>query len=166
MKPHISFSELKDWNTCSFYHKLVHIEGLKGFRGNEYTAFGTAIHTVCENTLLEKQADEAKFLQEFEQQIKILRDDSITLREDLVETLRTQAAKIIPHVPDALKSYFPDGYEVVSTEEQLMVPIEGTPKKYGASFVYLKLRLYCCLLSWWRLLVLSSYESGAVFGFL
>jgi RecB family exonuclease len=48
----------------------------------------------------------------------------------LVETLRTQAAKIIPHVPDALKSYFPDGYEVVSTEEQLMVPIEGTPKKF------------------------------------
>ena len=55
MKPHISFSELKDWNTCPFYHKLKHVEGLKGFVGNEYTAFGTAIHTVCEKSCLMKK---------------------------------------------------------------------------------------------------------------
>ena len=51
-KPHISFSELKDWSTCAFYHKLVHHDKLKGFKGNEYTAFGSAIHTVCEKKLL------------------------------------------------------------------------------------------------------------------
>ena len=41
---HISYSELKNWDFCPFYHKLVYIDKLKPFRGNEYTAFGTAIH--------------------------------------------------------------------------------------------------------------------------
>ena len=45
---HISFSELKNWQKCAFYHKLVHIDKLKGFKGNEYTAFGNALHSVCE----------------------------------------------------------------------------------------------------------------------
>ena len=54
---HISFSELKNWTFCPFYHKLVNIDKLKGFAGNEYTAFGTAIHTICENKLLKKSVD-------------------------------------------------------------------------------------------------------------
>ena len=44
----ISFSEFKIWNECAFKHKLVYIDGLKSFQGNEYTAFGTAMHHVCE----------------------------------------------------------------------------------------------------------------------
>ena len=41
--PHISYSELKDWVTCAFYHKLTRVDKLKGFKGNAFTAFGTAI---------------------------------------------------------------------------------------------------------------------------
>ena len=37
--PHISYSELKDWVTCAFYHKLTRIDKLKGFKGNELTIF-------------------------------------------------------------------------------------------------------------------------------
>ena len=33
---HISYSELKDWNFCSYYHKLTRVEGIDGFKGNEY----------------------------------------------------------------------------------------------------------------------------------
>ena len=130
MKPHISFSELKDWQTCPFYHKLKHLDGLKGFRGNEYTAFGTAIHTVCENKLLKQPATEELFLEEFEKQIKILEDDSIELRLDLVESLKGQAAAIIPLVEPALEEYFESGYEVLETEEQLMVEIPEQKKKF------------------------------------
>ena len=43
---HVSYSELKTWKECSWRHKLQYIEKLKGFQGNEYTAFGTAIHDV------------------------------------------------------------------------------------------------------------------------
>ena len=50
--PHISFSELKNWDTCPFYHKLVNLDKIRSFEGNAYTAFGNAMHTVCENKLL------------------------------------------------------------------------------------------------------------------
>ena len=52
--PHISYSELKDWVTCAFYHKLTRVDKLKGFKGNAFTAFGTAIHAVCEKKLLKE----------------------------------------------------------------------------------------------------------------
>ena len=47
---HISYSEFKIWKECPWRHKLQYVEKLKGFQGNEYTAFGTAIHDVCEKT--------------------------------------------------------------------------------------------------------------------
>ena len=34
---HISFSELKCWNDCAFKHKLMYIDRLKVFKGNEYS---------------------------------------------------------------------------------------------------------------------------------
>ena len=46
--PHISYSELKIWKECGWKHKLEYIDGLRSFRGNEFTAFGTALHTLCE----------------------------------------------------------------------------------------------------------------------
>ena len=54
---HISYSALKDWSFCPFYHKLVYVDKLEAFRGNEYTAFGNAIHEVCEKKLLQQFVD-------------------------------------------------------------------------------------------------------------
>ena len=34
---HISYSALKDWSFCPHYHKVVHIDKKKAFKGNEYT---------------------------------------------------------------------------------------------------------------------------------
>ena len=54
---HVSFSSLKIWNECPFKHKLVYIDRIKGFTGNEFTAFGTAIHDVCEQSLLKEEKE-------------------------------------------------------------------------------------------------------------
>ena len=62
--PHISYSELKDWKFCPFYHKLTRVDKIDGFKGNEYTAFGTAMHSVCEKTLLQEEINEEFFVQE------------------------------------------------------------------------------------------------------
>ena len=56
--PHISYSELKDWSFCAFYHKLTRIDKIDGFKGNAFTAFGTAIHDVCEKKLLKEDINE------------------------------------------------------------------------------------------------------------
>ena len=64
MSKHISYSELKNWHTCPYQHKLMHIDKIDGFKGNEYTAFGTAIHTVCEKKLLNEEMSEDFFIGE------------------------------------------------------------------------------------------------------
>ena len=53
----ISFSELKNWKECPYRHKLIYIDKLPHFEGNEYTAFGTAIHNVCEETIPDAKED-------------------------------------------------------------------------------------------------------------
>ena len=53
-KKKISYSELKIWNDCSYKHKLTYIDKIKGFVGNEYTAFGSACHTTNEKLVLDE----------------------------------------------------------------------------------------------------------------
>ncbi len=52
MTTHISFSQLRNWAKCPFYHKLSNIDKVDGaFTGNIYTAFGSALHETIENHL-------------------------------------------------------------------------------------------------------------------
>ena len=75
-KKHISYSELKTWAECPWKHNLMYLQGIKGFTGNLYTAFGTAIHSVCENIakgLLTEDADREDFFDEsFDQELEKL----------------------------------------------------------------------------------------------
>jgi len=122
--PHISYSELKNWVQCPFYHKLVNIQKIKGFKGNEYTAFGTAIHNVCEKKLLKEQInDEEFFVSNFSDSIAAL-DSDVVVDRRLVDKMVGQGKAILPEIEDALIAYFGPDYEVMSTEERLMVPID------------------------------------------
>ena len=122
--PHISYSELKNWVQCPFYHKLVNIQKIKGFKGNEYTAFGTAIHNVCEKKLLKEQInDEEFFVSNFSDSIAAL-DSDVVVDIGLVDKMVGQGKAILPEIEDALIAYFGPDYEVMSTEERLMVPID------------------------------------------
>ena len=122
--PHISYSELKNWVQCPFYHKLVNIQKIKGFKGNEYTAFGTGIHNVCEKKLLKEQInDEEFFVSNFSDSIAAL-DSDVVVDIGLVDKMVGQGKAILPEIEDALIAYFGPDYEVMSTEERLMVPID------------------------------------------
>ena len=77
-KTHISYSELKDWAHCPHYHKKNWIEKVASFEGNEYTAFGTAIHDVCEKKLLRENIDEEKVFQiGFDQELQKLAEKNV-----------------------------------------------------------------------------------------
>tara|TARA_R100000808_G_C2152197_1_gene161527 strand:- start:2253 stop:3017 length:765 start_codon:yes stop_codon:yes gene_type:complete len=125
VQQHISYSELKDWKYCPYYHKLTRVDGLSGFKGNEYTAFGTAIHSVCERKMLNEQFDaDEYFLSEFDKNLAAL-DDDVATSEKLVEQMCIQGATILPHIEPVIREKF-GNFKVVSTEEKLMVPIDGT----------------------------------------
>ena len=72
---HISYSELKDWKFCPFYHKLTRVDKIDGFKGNAYTAFGTAMHSVCEKKLLKEEVDNDFFVAELKKNIAQLPED-------------------------------------------------------------------------------------------
>ena len=130
---HISYSELKNWTTCAFYHKLVHIDKLAGFKGNEFTAFGTAIHTICEKKLLQESAGFDLFVEELRNNIASL-DDDVEINQKLVVDMASQGKAIIPEIEDAVEDYFGE-YEVVSTEEKLFEPIDGFPEYNFKGFI-------------------------------
>ena len=120
---HISFSELKDWVHCAFYHKLTRVDKIDGFTGNEYTAFGSAIHSVCEKKLLEEEIKEDFFVKELKKNITEL-DEDHNINKKLVLDMVGQGKRIIPEIQDALDSYF-DNYEVLAVEMPLMEDIGG-----------------------------------------
>ena len=120
--PHISFSALKDWNFCAWYHKLTRIDGIGGFEGNAFTAFGNAIHEVCEKKLLKEEVNEDDlFIERFEHFLGQLNDEQ---DEKLVEEMRVQGKAILPEIEDALEDYFGE-YEVLGSEIPLEESIEG-----------------------------------------
>jgi len=137
---HISYSELKIWAECPFKHKLIYLDKIKKFQGNEYTAFGTAIHAVCESAVMpnrrnisenEEITDEEFFDLVFLKELQSLKG-AIEFRSDLVSDMRTQGKSIIPHILPALGQNFED-YEVFSVEERLYEDIpsfEAKPYKF------------------------------------
>ena len=125
---HISYSELKDWAFCPFYHKLTRLDKIDGFKGNAYTAFGSAIHSVCEKKLLHEAVDDDFFVQEFEKNIESL-DDDIEVNEKLVNDMVGQGKEIIPEIEDALADYFEE-FEVMAVEMPLMETIENDDKLF------------------------------------
>ena len=121
---HISYSELKTWAECPWKHKLSYIERVKKFIGNEFTAFGRAIHAVCENVVLCEQHEhtgEEFFDLAFRKELKSLDEEAIDKK--LVVNMQQQAHLIIPQVEPYLKAHF-GSYEVFSVEERLYEGVE------------------------------------------
>lgn len=123
--PHISFSALKTWKECAHKYKLNYIDDKKRFNGNEYTVFGTALHEACERKVLDNSVDEVQiFKDKFAEEIAKLPPDVI-IESKTKNDLEAQGIKLSGMILDALKQYF-GSFKVVSAEEELKTPIEGT----------------------------------------
>ena len=124
-KEHISYSELKDWAHCPHYHKKAWVEKVTPFEGNEYTAFGSAIHDVCEKKLLKEDISETELFQlGFAKRLQELLEKNIEFDARNVQQMKVAGPEILAEVDGALQDYFGD-YEVFSSEEMLYVPIEN-----------------------------------------
>ena len=129
---HISYSELKEWSTCPWKHKLNYIDKIRQFKGNEHTAFGSALHTVCE--VIVQDYDENKksknleelFEKQFLKNLQQIKGTSgnIEFSADLLNSMRSQGKHIIQFILPALKKYF-GKFELYSVEEQLYELIEN-----------------------------------------
>ena len=126
MRDYISFSALKKWNECPFAYKLAYVDGIKKFFGNEHTAFGTAMHSSCEDEI---NGQEVKSFDEyFLSELKKLPEDG-ELNRKLVSQMREQGKTLAPLAIPALKKFFGD-FELVATEEELHEPIADHDLKF------------------------------------
>lgn len=129
----ISFSELKNWKECPYRHKLVYVDKLPGFQGNEFTAFGTAIHTVCENIIPQKSTDAIRvFNESFNSELQSLKELGTELNEDLITEMRNQAKPICESVLPSVKDHFGE-FEIISVEEEILEPINEF-ESFGTNF--------------------------------
>jgi ATP-dependent exoDNAse (exonuclease V) beta subunit len=100
----------------------MYLERIRKFKGNEFTAFGTSIHDVCEKVLLDESVDmEAAFLASMEREETSLQRKGVEIDEKFWSELKEQGIQLTEHILPAVKNYF-GLYKVVSTEEQLMEP--------------------------------------------
>jgi hypothetical protein len=128
-KQHISFSELKTWAECPHKHRLVYIDKIKGFTGNAFTAFGTAIHSVCE-FIAKGELDPIDYDEHFDLAfLSELRNLDEKPDNKLITQMRAQGREISPSVFPQLKEHF-GKYEVFSTEEMLYETIEELTYKW------------------------------------
>jgi ATP-dependent exoDNAse (exonuclease V) beta subunit len=112
---------------------LTRVNKIDGFKGNEYTAFGSAIHSVCEKKLLEEEIDNDFFVNELKKNISAL-DDDIKVNQKLILDMVGQGKRIIPEIQDALDDYFEE-YEVMAVEMPLMESIEGEEEYNFKGFI-------------------------------
>ena len=129
---HISYSELKEWANCPWKHKLVYLDRLKPFIGNEHTAFGTALHTVCEQMVYEKEIDyKALFQEEFLKNLQKIKktDPTFEFKIELIADMRKQGKHLTDFILPAIKRYF-GIFEIVEVEEKLYEDIEEEKQKF------------------------------------
>jgi hypothetical protein len=129
---HISFSELKMWAECPWKHNLVYINKIKKFVGNEFTAFGSALHTLCEHAIIDSIQDDEYdefFEHTFEKEIARLLSGGAEFKQDLVDDMLIQAKVLAPQIIPEVVKYFKD-YEVHSVEEMLYVDINDFETEY------------------------------------
>ena len=127
---HVSYSEIKIWNECPHKHKLQYVDRIDGFKGNLHTAFGSAIHSVCEHGLLKEDLDrEEHFLEAFAEELASLEKKEVEIDMTLYNQMMGQYQPIVSSFRDGLDDYF-ENCEVVSTEEKLYEDIEGHDMKF------------------------------------
>lgn len=136
-KNHVSYSEVIDWNECSWRHKLKQIDKIDdGDNGSIHTAFGHSVHYALEEYVLgykepkfsfDTVLDEAHnvFLQELEK-VKYEGKDAEEWLSSLDELPR--------EVPGWLDKEFP-GWETVAAEFYLFEPIVGQVNKYFKGYM-------------------------------
>jgi len=127
---HVSYSEIKLWHECPRKHKLQYVDRIDGFKGNLHTAFGTAIHSVCEHGLLDEKLDREKhFLEEFAKELVSLKEKEVGFDMTLHDQMMGQYQPIVSSFREELDNYF-ENCEVISTEEKLYEDIEGHDLKF------------------------------------
>jgi len=156
-KPHISFSEVKQWKECPYRHKLLYVDKIDLGEPSPYLDFGTAVHEGCETLIENKSINKEKLFGDIKAAWKKYGFDDPDwysrqpswYKHEPVETWCEWAENMWNDVLQFLDKELP-GWECFEAEEALYENIEGhdikfkgfidgvlkVPKKRGTGSVY------------------------------
>lgn len=138
-KPHVSYSEVSAWKSCSWRHKLVYIDGIVQDEKSPYLTYGTILHDAVENFLNGTTLHPSQVEEKIRSSWSELGFDSEefiskqTLRakaqgwnyaHDSVDSWVNSAKTCLESLPVFLDSEFP-GWKPVAAEHQLYESIDG-----------------------------------------
>ena len=127
-KPHVSFSELRDWQDCSFRHKLKFVDKLVVPKNVPIMDFGTAVHAACEKYLSTRVMDPDIAIIYLNETWKT-NIDNVEYDYKTLASFTKEAITILQEVPVWLEETFPN-WEYVDAEHQLYEPIEKYPHAF------------------------------------
>jgi len=127
-KPHVSYSEVKNWRECSWRHRLIYVKKVDVFKPSPFLDFGTAVHAACESFLETRQMDTNITMDVLDE---AWRKNSGAPGFDAASLLKAKedAAVILAEVQPFMDEQFP-GWKYVAAEEELYEGIEGHPQAF------------------------------------
>ncbi len=136
-KPHVSYSEVKNWKECSYRHKLLYVDKIDIFEPSPYLDFGTNVHEGCESFLNTREIPKKKLLANIRDawekngfdDPEWVKNQPGWYKYQPVDVWCQWAENMWDDVPAFLDKEFP-GWEPVSAEEELYENIENKPVKF------------------------------------
>ena len=127
-KPHVSFSEVREWTDCPHRHRLKYVEKIDNSEPSTVLEFGTAVHAACELYLKSKVIDLKVVKDKLDEAwTKFEGKEGFTTEEK--EKLLEISAAILAEVPSFMNQNFTE-WEYISAEELLYESIEGSQAKF------------------------------------
>jgi ATP-dependent exoDNAse (exonuclease V) beta subunit len=114
--------------------KLKEIDKVVPKTGSIHTAFGNAVHLICERYLKDNFSEPYEiFLGEFRKRMEEIPEMKALLaipdNRKLITEMLSQAKELFPEIVPATQRFFNE-FKVLSTECQLMEPMQGTALKF------------------------------------
>ncbi len=140
-KPHVSYSELFDWVSCSFRHKLKYIDKIQLDKGSIHTIYGQVAHDALENRinfrkgLLSEVEPVSTYKKQFTDDfVKFLKEEIVfpktlegrkekTKLLKMFKAFRETFGSICDNVLDWLDIHFENDWIPVDAEVQIYEPI-------------------------------------------
>jgi len=139
-KPHVSYSEVRNWKECPWRHKLTYIDKIVKDDPSPYLSYGTALHDGIESFLKTKTMDVQSVLDKITKEWEEKGFDSDEWIKSQADYRKSQgwrpkshdylpswlewATNSLEELPKFLDSEF-DEWSVISAEEQLYEFVDG-----------------------------------------
>jgi hypothetical protein len=136
-KPHISYSEVRNWKECPYRHKLTYVDKIDLSSPSPYLDFGINVHEGCESYLNNRAIPKERLLENIRRAWEEHGfDDPEWVNKQPgwykyfpVEEWCQWASNMWDDVPKFLNDTFPD-WEPVSAEEELYEEISSKDLKF------------------------------------